>query len=469
MDRPVILLDYGWRLMQTGITKLIKILEGLPEPQFNFAIRILEEICYAFLVVLVYVIVLPSLREKHDEFLLRELEKRSLPPLNDVGLLCFRKLVYKEIKVRAREAVISLINQEREGEQIDRALLKNVLAIFVDIGMGNMEYYVNDFETELLSDTARYYSRKASNWIQEDSCQEYMMIKVEECLKREKDRVTHYLHSSTEEKLIEQVQEQLLSKVSQHLEKEHSGSYPLLREDKTENSTRMHHLFSKIPKGLFPVPLMSKQDFLDYQEQGTLLLASKGCDGDCLSCDSGCTYYDEVARDYVITAKPKKGSKALMKGGVWHVEDSTEKYVLYEDYVALLSGPVKWAGQILAYVEVEVEGRRALGGTVNFDFLDPIIKAKYADKLQEVMKNGGPSEGVRVKSMTLIFGALSTRPGEFEIRYYYFSNNRDCLHGFDVYNFECAGSEELQAYPLMCEWRRGMTVEQLRDLHQSDE
>ncbi|KAI3940185.1 hypothetical protein MKW92_019682 [Papaver armeniacum] len=184
---------------------------------------------------------------------------RSLPPLNDVGLLCFRKLVYEEINVRAREAVISLINQEREGEQIDRALLKNVLAIFVDIGMVNMEYYVNDFEAELLSDTAGYYTRKASNWIQEDSCPEYM-IKAEECLKREKDRVTHYLHSSTEEKLIEQVQEQLLSKVSQQLlEKEHFGCYVLLREDKTEDLTRIYNLFSKISKGLYPVSLMFKQ------------------------------------------------------------------------------------------------------------------------------------------------------------------------------------------------------------------
>ncbi|KAI3942518.1 hypothetical protein MKW98_013170 [Papaver atlanticum] len=89
--------------------------------------------------------------------------RRTLPPLNDVGLLCFRKLVYEEINARAREAVISLINQEREGEQIDRALLKNVLAIFVNIGMRNMECYVNDFEAELLSDTAGYYTRKASN------------------------------------------------------------------------------------------------------------------------------------------------------------------------------------------------------------------------------------------------------------------------------------------------------------------
>lgn len=67
------------------------------------------------------------------------------------------------------------IDQEREGEQIDRALLKNVLDIFVEIGMGQMDCYENDFETHMLNDTAVYYSRKASNWILEDSCPDYTL------------------------------------------------------------------------------------------------------------------------------------------------------------------------------------------------------------------------------------------------------------------------------------------------------
>lgn len=67
------------------------------------------------------------------------------------------------------------VDQEREGEQIDRALLKNVLDIFVEIGMGQMDYYDNDFEAAMLNDTAAYYSRKASNWILDDSCPDYML------------------------------------------------------------------------------------------------------------------------------------------------------------------------------------------------------------------------------------------------------------------------------------------------------
>ena len=71
--------------------------------------------------------------------------------------------------------VLKQIDQEREGEQIDRALLKNVLDIFVEIGMGQMDYYENDFEAAMLKDTAAYYSRKASNWILDDSCPDYML------------------------------------------------------------------------------------------------------------------------------------------------------------------------------------------------------------------------------------------------------------------------------------------------------
>ena len=41
--------------------------------------------------------------------------------------------------------------------------------------MGQMDYYENNFEAAILKDTAAYYSRKASNWILEDSCPDYML------------------------------------------------------------------------------------------------------------------------------------------------------------------------------------------------------------------------------------------------------------------------------------------------------
>ncbi|XP_042442574.1 cullin-1-like isoform X2 [Zingiber officinale] len=305
-ERKTIDLEQGWEFMQKGITKLKNILEGLPESQFSsedymmlyttiynmctqkpphdYSQQLYDKYRESFEEYITSM-VLPSLRVKHDEFMLRELVKRwlnhkvmvrwlsrffhyldryfitrrSLPPLNEVGLTCFRDLVYQEVKDKVKDAVISLIDREREGEQIDRALLKNVLDIFVEIGLGNMECYENDFEAHLLKDTAAYYSRKASNWILEDSCPDYM-LKAEECLKREKDRVAHYLHSSSEQKLLEKVQHELLYvNASQLLEKEHSGCHGLLRDDKVDDLSRMYRLFCRIQRGLDPVSQIFKQ------------------------------------------------------------------------------------------------------------------------------------------------------------------------------------------------------------------
>lgn len=45
--------------------------------------------------------------------------------------------MYSEIKKAARGAMLKLIEAEREGEQIDRSLLKNVLGIYQEVGGGS--------------------------------------------------------------------------------------------------------------------------------------------------------------------------------------------------------------------------------------------------------------------------------------------------------------------------------------------
>ncbi|KAM3328331.1 hypothetical protein P3S68_033023 [Capsicum galapagoense] len=301
----IIELDEGWEIMQKGITKMKKILEGQQhsfssedsimlyttvynmcsqKPPNDYAQQLYDKYKEVF-EEYINSTVLPALREKHDELMLMEfvkrwanhklmvrwlsrffryldryfISRRSLPTLNEVGLTCFRDLVYKELNSKARDAVIVLIDQEREGEQIDRALLKNVLDIFVEIGMGEMGYYENDFEDAMLKDTAAYYSRKASSWSVEDSCPDYM-LKAEECLKKEKDRASHYLCVSSETKLLEKVQNELLVVyTNQLLEKEHSGCRALLTDDKLEDLSRVFRLSYITPNGLEPVSNMFKQ------------------------------------------------------------------------------------------------------------------------------------------------------------------------------------------------------------------
>uniref|UniRef100_R7WA52 Cullin-1 n=1 Tax=Aegilops tauschii TaxID=37682 RepID=R7WA52_AEGTA len=276
-ERKTVDLEEGWAFMQKGITKLKNILEGKPEPQFSS-----ED--YMMLYTTIYNMCTQKPPHDYSQQLYDKYRESFEEYISSMvvgvqkwysGYVCtlqptFKsKVVYQEIKGKVKSAVISLIDQEREGEQIDRALLKNVLDIFVEIGLGSMECYENDFEDFLLKDTADYYSIKAQTWIVEDSCPDYM-LKAEECLKREKERVAHYLHSSSEPKLLEKVQHELLTQyASQLLEKEHSGCHALLRDDKVEDLSRMYRLFSRITRGLEPVSQIFKQHVTN---EGTALV-----------------------------------------------------------------------------------------------------------------------------------------------------------------------------------------------------
>ena len=225
------------------------------------------------------------MREKHGEHMLRELVKRwdnhklmvrwlsrffnyldryyisryALAPLKDVGMLGFRDLVYVELKGAIKDGMLAMVDRERGGEQIDRPLLKNVLGLFVEMGMGSMEAYETDFEAHALTNCAQFYAQQSAAWIAVDTCPEYM-VKAEECLRCEKERVDAYLHASSELKLLREAERELLSQHEmQLLEKEHSGAAALMRDDRHDDMARMFRLFSRVKDGLAPVAAAFKK------------------------------------------------------------------------------------------------------------------------------------------------------------------------------------------------------------------
>ena len=112
------------------------------KPPHDFSQQLYERYREAFNA---YIIsdVLPALREKQGEYMLKELVKRwdnhkimvrwlsrffnyldryyiqrhNLAQLKDVGMLCFRDLVYSELKKNVKDAVLALVDKERDGEQ----------------------------------------------------------------------------------------------------------------------------------------------------------------------------------------------------------------------------------------------------------------------------------------------------------------------------------------------------------------
>jgi cullin 1 len=235
--------------------------------------------------------ILPRIKEKHDEAMLRELVRRwenhklmikflshvfkyldrfyvkrlSLPELAEVGSQSFHDIVFNAVKRDVRSAILELVRRERECEIIDRKLVKEVVEIFVEMGgsRNSLEVFVTDFEDMLLSTTADFYSRESSRWAEEDSFPDYM-CKAEDRLQQEQQRVANYLHTSTEEKLLKVCDEQLLQAPEQLLlEKENSGCEALLRDNKMDDLSRMFRLFSRIPTGLPPIGNIVRKHITD--------------------------------------------------------------------------------------------------------------------------------------------------------------------------------------------------------------
>lgn len=70
------------------------------------------------------------------------------------------------IKSRVTDAILELVERERDGEAVDCPLLKNSLATYQEVGMGLLDAYEKDFEAALLQTTAKYYKRKSAGWLE---------------------------------------------------------------------------------------------------------------------------------------------------------------------------------------------------------------------------------------------------------------------------------------------------------------
>ncbi|KAM0944689.1 putative cullin [Dioscorea sansibarensis] len=154
---------------------------------------------------------------------------------------------------RVMDAVICLTDRERDGEKIDRELVKDVVRVFEEL-----KVYEEVFEEHIVGATKAYYSKKASLWITESSCPEFM-VKVEECLEKEENMVRDCMSPATRQKLVSEVEHKLLvSHSTQLFEKEDSGLKKLLEDGKVNDLARMYRLYSRVHDGLQPACLAFK-------------------------------------------------------------------------------------------------------------------------------------------------------------------------------------------------------------------
>ena len=98
-----------------------------------------------------------------------------LPPSNTTNTNTNKHEQKPKVKDDVANAMLTLINAERDGAVVDRGLLKACVQLFEAMGMGSLDAYTLDFEDKLLASTQEYYARKSSEWIDSDGTPAYMV------------------------------------------------------------------------------------------------------------------------------------------------------------------------------------------------------------------------------------------------------------------------------------------------------
>ncbi|NWV29028.1 CUL4A protein, partial [Origma solitaria] len=172
------------------------------------------------------------------------LQNSMLPSIWDMGLELFRNHIIsdKQVQTKTIDGILLLIERERNGEAVDRSLLRSLLSMLSDL----QQVYKESFEQRFLEETNCLYAAEGQRLMQEREVPEYLHH-VSKRLEEEGDRVITYLDHSTQKPLIACVEKQLLGEhLSAILQK---GLDNLLDENRISDLTQTYQLFSRVKGG----------------------------------------------------------------------------------------------------------------------------------------------------------------------------------------------------------------------------
>uniref|UniRef100_H3A502 Cullin-4A n=1 Tax=Latimeria chalumnae TaxID=7897 RepID=H3A502_LATCH len=171
------------------------------------------------------------------------LQNSMLPSIWDMGLELFRAHIISDRVVQNKtiEGILLLIERERNGEAVDRSLLRSLLSMLSDL-----QVYKHSFEQKFLDETNHLYAAEGQRLMQEREVSEYLHH-VSKRLEEEGDRVITYLDQSTQKPLVACVEKQLLGEhLTAILQKGLDG---LLDENRVPDLKLLYQLFSRVKGG----------------------------------------------------------------------------------------------------------------------------------------------------------------------------------------------------------------------------
>ncbi|EEH16703.2 hypothetical protein PABG_06790 [Paracoccidioides brasiliensis Pb03] len=182
--------------------------------------------------------------------------KKDIYDVYILHLVKWREDFFKKVQKSVMDAVLKLIEKQRNGETIEQSQIKNIVNSFVSLGLdendstkSTLVVYQFYFEKPFIEATRVYYENESKRFVAENSVVEYMK-KAEARLEEERARVDLYLHPDITKNLTDTCLDVLVAAHSPLLRDEFQV---LLDTEREDDLARMYRLLSRIRDGLDPL------------------------------------------------------------------------------------------------------------------------------------------------------------------------------------------------------------------------
>ncbi|KAB5551111.1 Cullin [Coniochaeta sp. 2T2.1] len=157
--------------------------------------------------------------------------------------------------------VLDLINMERDGEVIDRALIRKIVAMLECLYETNEELqdqrlYLTVFEPAYLDNSRSYYRAECEKLLREGDAKEWARY-AQRRLDEEESRCNTTVSRSTGPKIAEVVEEEVISAhLDEFLAMEGSGLRSMIDKDRLDDLATVYQLISRVDQSKAPLKKM---------------------------------------------------------------------------------------------------------------------------------------------------------------------------------------------------------------------